>query len=530
MGKKKGNNHFNITGGSRTNGEQYTPPPNKTTMFFDYPNTTFSADEIIKKNFNDGGDTNKKHIVAQYNNPNSTPNFIMSNTNNYKATKIYITKLIHNVIPDLTEESNALEKNGKPVIIGEMVVEHEPMSGGSQKLYSCFFLKEDTTGKINNIDALIDMSSESENGTSNELHIGKNIPQNNDSTKSSSVSYNSNNNKVFVNFTPASISTDSANIVKDLTYDMSDHFLGTSEDISKDAEITNNYIVHGMATVVNSAGAADENMPNLGPNSDYYLDCNPSGESKDTIASYNVPINSEYTKGAAATEASQTMMNFIIFTAIIAMVYMVIPTLYQNIVYTKYAIPAKSNLKILQLGAGIRNFDTTLIIFLICFFLLLSSAFEKYNTALLIYGLFFIGLSAAAVTTSKSNNGDFINVIDYADNQLSKLRTNYLPLDPFGSFLPFFFQTLFYPLAGPNQVKAALIVIYALYILFIFDPANVITTKDEKKEGKGGSKFFTEKPYEFMFYSALIYGGVGMFGYMALGSKINPASISPSST
>ena len=37
MGKNKGNNHFDIAGGSKTNGKSYTPPSNSTAIFFEYP-------------------------------------------------------------------------------------------------------------------------------------------------------------------------------------------------------------------------------------------------------------------------------------------------------------------------------------------------------------------------------------------------------------------------------------------------------------------------------------------------------------
>lgn len=527
-----GNNHFDIAGGSKTNGQSYTPPANSTAMFFDYPNTTFSGAEINKMNMNDDDDSNKKHIVAQYNNPSSTPNFIMSNTNNYKATKIYITKLIHNVIPGLTEESNALEENGKPVVIGELVVEHEPLSGVSQKLYSCFFLKEDTTGAVNNIDALISMSSDSEQGNSNELHIGKNLPQNNDNTKSSAVSYNSNNNKVVINFLPASINTDSVNIVKDLTYDMSDHFLGTSEDLTKDKTgITDNYIVHGMTSVVNAnnvdptSSENSNNIPSMGPNSDYYLDCNPAGESKDTIATYNIPINSEYTKGATMTQASQTFMNFIVFGVIIGAAYAVIPQIYFLIVYETFIKNAYAGeaSNATRKADAVRLFDISLIIILVAFLFIIMWAFEEYGVMAFIYGIFFTGLSCISVINSKMKDGSFINVLNYKDDSLASYGNPFFLTGEWFDIFKFIAQIIFYPTRN-YAVLAAVILSLGIYLCYRFDPANVFSNKEDKKQKDTfyGEKFFNNKPMRATLDIFLIWTIPSVFMYITgLGGRNN---------
>jgi len=495
-----GNNHFDIAGGSKTNGRSYTPPANTTAMFFDYPNTAFSGAEINKMNMNQGDDNSKKHIVAQYNNPSATPNFIMSNTNNYKATKIYITKLIHNVIPGLTEESNALEENGKPVVIGELIVEHEPLSSGSQKLYSCFFLKEDTSGAVNNIDALISMSNDTEQGTSNELHIGRNLPQNNDNTRSSAVSYNSNNNKVVINFLPASINTESVNIVKDLTYDMSDHFLGTAEALTKDKTgITDNYIVHGMTSVVNSTSvdptSSSNNMPSMGPNSDYYLDCNPAGESKETIATYNIPINSEYTKGATMTQASQTIMNFIIFGVIIVAAYAIVPQVYFLIVFENF-IKKTYNGKPTDTATadGVRLFDWSILVILASFLIMVLFSSEDYGVMGLIYGIFFTGLSCISVINSKMSDGNFINVVNYKHGDLASYANPiHLDGEKF-NLLKFLGQIVFFPLRNPACIAAVLVTL-GIYLLYRFDPAHVFSNKDDKKQKDTfyGEKFFNNQ-------------------------------------
>tara|TARA_B100000900_G_scaffold272704_1_gene232950 strand:- start:1438 stop:2985 length:1548 start_codon:yes stop_codon:yes gene_type:complete len=512
-----GNNHLDIDSGSKLNGQDYKPAAHELNIYFDYPDTTFYNKEVLMVD----GSSDKKHIKSGFTNPNNNPNFIYASNNNYKATNIYFTKLIHNTIPGITEVNNEeTDTNGNPTHFAELIIEHDPISGGSQKLYSCFFIKQDHTGNINNIDALIDMAGKTDEG-SEKLYLGKDIPQNYNNEKASAVSYNSKNNKVIVYFESVKVNSDSARILKDLTYDMSDKFLGTDEHLKTDTEeITKNFIVHGQKSVttaqsVSPDGSNPNNMPNLGPNSDYYLDCNPAGESSETIATYNIPINSEYTEGATANKSSETVMNFIIFSAIIASVYLVIPRLYYSLVYASYIIPNKSNWDIKKTVQEIRNFDFTLFLILVAGIIALFITGEKLATSYIIYGIFFIGLSLISIQTSKVNDGQYVNVINYHNKDAAQAAKGFFPIwkDWFG----FFFLTLLY---GFNFAEhpAVFVMVLAFLVTFFFvkwDPANIIYSKKDKKKDKAGLGYFTKNTNKAIVIASSGYGIISMLGYLS---------------
>lgn len=512
-----GNNHIDIDGGSKLDGKEYKPAAHELNIFFDYPDTTFYNKEVLMVD----GSSDKKHIKSGFTNPNYNPNFIYASYNNYKATNIYFTKLIHNTIPGITEVNNdETDKNGNSIHFAELIIEHDPISRGSQKLYSCFFIKQDHTGNINNIDALIDMAGKTDEG-SEKLYLGKDIPQNYNNEKASAVSYNSKNNKVIVYFEPVKVNSDSARILKDLTYDMSDKFLGTDEHLKTDTEeITKNFIVHGQKSVTNAQsvspdGSNPNNMPNLGPNSDYYLDCNPAGESSETIATYNIPINSEYTEGASANKSSETVMNFIIFTAIIGSVYLVIPRLYYSLVYASYIIPNKSDWSVEKTVHEIRNFDFTLFLILIGGIIAIFITSEKLATSNLIYGIFFIGLSLIAIQASKVNDGQYVNVINYHNKDAAQAARGFFPIwkDWFG----FFFMTLLYGfnLNEHPAVFAMVLVFLVIFFLVKFDPANIVYSKSDKDKNKGGLGYFTNNTNKAIITAAIGYGIISMLGYLS---------------
>jgi hypothetical protein len=63
-----------------------------------------------------------------------------------------------------------------------------------------------------------------------------------------------------------------------------------------------------------------------------YIDCQPSGASASEIASYNVPINSEYTQQAGKLKYMDMFMNFSVFFVILLVLSLAVPAMY------KYAV------------------------------------------------------------------------------------------------------------------------------------------------------------------------------------------------
>lgn len=62
---------------------------------------------------------------------------------------------------------------------------------------------------------------------------------------------------------------------------------------------------------------------------DIYIDCSPTGESAENIATYNVPINSEYTKDAKKLDLMRTLLNLCLALIILIITYFTIPRLYK---------------------------------------------------------------------------------------------------------------------------------------------------------------------------------------------------------
>ena len=467
MVKAKGNNHIDIESGSFSNGKQYSPAANERNVTYQYTSdVTFYANQVVLKDSN-----NIKHIESIYVPPADVPNFTQANTNNYKAEKIYITNVVHNVIPGLTEENNSkMDTDGNPFIIGELIIEHSTTSASDNgsKLYSCFFLTKNNTGDVNNIDSLIAMVDKNKKDINESLNIGKNIP-----TQTESINYNSKGNKVVVFFAPIPISNDSFNIVKDLNYDMSQQFLATNVNIQNEPSLqdkTKTFIYTNTNVRASSMGVVA--MGAVTENDESYLECTPTGEGPDTIATYHVPINSEYTKDASRMESQQTLMNMITFSIIIGFVYVVVPPAYFQLVYVtllkKSGFGAHSD----AAGDGIRNFDWTLGIYyilLLVFAVGLTQSTEgtlrgpgtkTYMDQIPLYGICFFLLSFFAINNSKKNNGEFTRIFDYDKTGpvYDALRANMLPLSAsaneeknYTGFIPFFFGTLLYVISPKNK-------------------------------------------------------------------------------
>ena len=63
-----------------------------------------------------------------------------------------------------------------------------------------------------------------------------------------------------------------------------------------------------------------------------YIDCNPSGESAETIAAYNVPINSEYAKNEGKMNYERQAMYSGVFAIALVLIYFIVPWWYRTYV------------------------------------------------------------------------------------------------------------------------------------------------------------------------------------------------------
>jgi hypothetical protein len=66
-----------------------------------------------------------------------------------------------------------------------------------------------------------------------------------------------------------------------------------------------------------------------------YIDCKPTGESKETIATYNVPINSEYTANASRLSFQEMVIQSMLFFALLGISYVIVPLGFKSFGFQK---------------------------------------------------------------------------------------------------------------------------------------------------------------------------------------------------
>ena len=502
-----GNNHIPIDDGSYLNGKQYNPTNTQLYLYYQYPSLQISSDEVNFKDRN--GTAARIEAIFSYN--SVTPQFLFGATSQYKASKLFITSLVHNIFPGITEKNNeALDGEGNPKIVGELIIKHTTTSGNSD-LYSCFFLEKDSSGSTNNIDSLISMADE--NSHFGDINIGADIP-----SGQQAISYDSKGVKVVCFLSPIKINQTSVDIVKDLNYDFENKFHGTSDNIQNDPTISGakkTFLNHPSdQTGSNTDTAGDSgiggtaDLPEMPVGSDYYLDCKPTGESAETIAHYQIPIQSEYTDNAQTVEAQKTAMKFIIFIIIISIVYFAIPPMYKFIVFERMisVTPFTSeNAK----ASRIRSIDWTILILVSIFVVLLALSNPKLTMIYIIYGITFITASLILIVSEKNGNGQWKQVIDYTS--LRDWKNN------FGANPEDFFKTamgiLIYPFykikedtnnSGTNILGVVFWVILALLITLcvILIPA-----------GKDG-QWIEKNAVLYAFLILFSYGIAGLFEFI----------------
>lgn len=413
-----GNNHIPIDDGSYLNGKQYNPTNTQLYLYYQYPSLQISSGEV---NFKDRDGTNARiEAIFAYN--SVTPQFLFGATSQYKSSKLYITSLVHNIFPGITEKNNeALDAEGNPKIVGELIIKHTTTSGSSD-LYCCFFLEKSSTGNTNNIDSLISMADE--NSHFGDINIGADIP-----SGQKAISYDSKGNKIVCFLSPIKINDTSVEIIQNLNYDFENKFLGTSDNIQNDPTISGakkTFLNHpsdqtgsNTDTAGDSGIGGSADLPEMPVGSDYYLDCKPTGESAETIAHYQIPIQSEYTENAQNVEAQKTAMKFITFLIIIGVVYLFIPSFYKFIVFERMisVVPFTDDN---EKASRIRSIDWSILIFFFGFVLLLAYSNPKLTMIYIIYGITFIAASLILIISEKNGNGQWKQVIDYTSLRIWK--------------------------------------------------------------------------------------------------------------
>ena len=234
----------------------------------------------------------------------SSPNIIVKisdSTNTISLNKSYIAKKIY------------INANTHGLGEGEIVIEHKDFMGNTEKLFLIIPAnKKKNVPKIDNaINSLIGNLTDKDN-----IDFNFNINLEN---KSGYYYYTHTDNSITSHFIVFEESID----IKDFPNTPST----PGELTAADADANNLAIYKGENAnktdkgVVNSMSSKEDQI---------YIDCQPTGVSKETISSYNVPINSEYTENSALLNFERSTTTIVFFCVACLLSFWVGPELYKT--------------------------------------------------------------------------------------------------------------------------------------------------------------------------------------------------------
>jgi len=244
------------------------------------------------------------------------PNIFFSKLQaDYHGTSIFVSKPIH--------------KTSSPSNVGELIIKHDPVSNTTNTLFTCFLIKVDNGAEESDLDKLLKMFASPPSPAKNiDFDLSTITPNNSDAYyynyeipwavyKDVGISLSSNKIDVIVFGKPIRIKS-ASNIFENMS-DTTLSFLGNED---KPHLFTERTII-------------DSSVSYKGGEDQIYIDCNPTGESNDTIATYNVPINSEYTNESGKINFQNSSTNMVIISVFVIIAYFFVPWLYKLLVIEK---------------------------------------------------------------------------------------------------------------------------------------------------------------------------------------------------
>jgi hypothetical protein len=336
--------------------------------------------------------------------PVNIPNVTYPNSlSNYNAKTIYISNLVHNNITNLTDSYKNIANVNTDSIMGELIIEHTKITGYGN-LYTCFFLKfVDSTTDTNDLDNLLNMYNNEV--TSVQFNLNKIL-----SSQDYGIVYNVNKlidgtatttTTAMVFVTPIYLNKKSYSIFVKNIYNKS--------GLNKMSIYDVNYIVLPKANI---SQRGEEEI---------YIDCTPTGESAETIATYNVPIQSEYTRDWGKLDFMKMTIQLLMVFILLLTTYFGVPIMYKRVVVDNInRLISDNNFKVKKLpentevnvGKHIRNtsVDRYLLFFsslIIGFSFLFSISSKNYNYLQYTIYLFIFGILSVAIVGFNKSSGYF---------------------------------------------------------------------------------------------------------------------------
>ena len=215
----------------------------------------------------------------------------LDNNNKQSLNGVYASKTIQMDKVDYKAEymyfASGIHENDRV----ELVIEHSAI-GSNKKLFLCIPIQVQTSSPANSTSLFI----KSEKDDSIPFDLAGDLPDN-----IQAKTYADRDNKVLVLTTPIYVS------------------------LSEGIQIPTTNLPFTSQT-------PNDKTIDLHPDNQIYIDCNPSGESAETIAAYNVPINSEYAKNEGKMNYERQAMYSGVFAIALVLIYFIVPWWYRTYV------------------------------------------------------------------------------------------------------------------------------------------------------------------------------------------------------
>jgi len=334
---------------------------NTSKILYNYYNTTVGSSDVEVIN-----SSGSNHYIINVAYPVNTPNMLYPDSlGTYNANKIYLSKLLHNNITQIPNTNT----------VGELIIEHNALTG-SGKLYLCILLNysSNIVSDKNSVDDLIYIAT-SDNARK-QITLNSSIL-----TQPNAIVYTDSGNIVVVFASPTYISKNSYDNIQNLS----------------SPSLFQNYSSTYKILPQNSISMAGKD--------EIYIDCSPTGASAEEIATYNVPINSEYTQDAGKLDFMKTTIQLCLVFLLIVITYYSVPFFYKTIVV--------NNIKKLihtDIDKKYRNLAIDIILILLSVILLIKITYDgvlQDNFDNVLSGVYFFvifGLSIAIIGYNREAN------------------------------------------------------------------------------------------------------------------------------
>jgi len=309
------NNKGNYTNLKNGNGNNTL---NSDSTDYDYSRIT-----IYPSNYVGSNSVNLNYAIPTLNVKITTNNNNINNS--YKATKLYVNgDTVHNYDFDDVDYI-------KGDVAGEIILEHTPYNGSGNKLFVIIpVIKVNKPNEYNALNSLLNMMSITGDKSPIEFNLNTNLKSD------TGYYYYTHSSNDFIVFKQA-IEV-GANSTIDPNQNVPSEIGDTNGTGTINSVSSQNSSAISIYESSSNAKKTDRGTVNsLSAKEDQiYIDCQPTGYSEETISTYNLPINSEYTENAANVNLQRTTTSLVVVMVGMLLCYFVGPNVYKTAIIDQF--------------------------------------------------------------------------------------------------------------------------------------------------------------------------------------------------